>query len=301
MKSVHFPQFGGVSSEQNLIQDLIDEQIRLFGMDVYYIPKSMIIDRSLNDVILNVFTEAYLIEMMYISVEGFGGVSALGMTKFGLKITDEITLSVSKRRWKDFATLNESTFIKNRPNEGDLIYLPMTNNTYEIKYVEREVPFYQLGKNYVYGLSCELMETGGNRFDTDIPEIDNLDQETYVFPVYVKTGGTGVFEVGEKVTQTYTLPGDPPVTVEGTVAEWDQLNRKLNLTYIKGGVLRENLPLVGQDTAASWVVDNFSTIDIDIDDYRNSENKFYEDKADDILDFTEGNPFGEYGNKTGSF
>ena len=150
MKSVHFPQFGGVSSEQNLIQDLIDEQIRLFGMDVYYIPKSMIIDRSLNDVILNVFTEAYLIEMMYISVEGFGGVSALGMTKFGLKITDEITLSVSKRRWKDFATLNESTFIRNRPNEGDLIYLPITNNTYEIKYVEREVPFYQLGKNYVY-------------------------------------------------------------------------------------------------------------------------------------------------------
>ena len=66
-------------------------------------------------------------------------------------------------------------------------------------------------------------------------------------------------------------------------------------------MLRENLPLVGQDTAASWVVDNFSTIDIDIDDYRNSENKFYEDKADDILDFTEGNPFGEYGNKTGSF
>lgn len=301
MKSVHFPQFGGVSSEQNLIQDLIDEQIRLFGMDVYYIPKSMIIDRSFNDVILNVFTEAYLIEMMYISVEGFGGVSALGMTKFGLKITDEITLSVSKRRWKDFATLNESTFIKNRPNEGDLIYLPMTNNTYEIKYVEREVPFYQLGKNYVYGLSCELMETGGNRFDTDIPKIDNLNQETYVFPVYVKTGGIGVFEVGEKVIQTYTLPGDPPVTVEGTVAEWDQLNRKLNLTYIKGGALRENLPLVGQDTAASWVVDNFSTIDIDIDDYKNSENKFYEDKADDILDFTEGNPFGEYGNKTGSF
>lgn len=300
MKSVHFPQFGGVSSEQNLIQDLVDEQIRLFGMDVYYIPKEMIIDRSLNDVILNVFKEAYMIEMMYISVEGFGGPSALSMSKFGLKITDEVTLAVSKRRWTNFNTVNESTFIKGRPNEGDLIYLPMTKNTYEIKYVEREVPFYQLGKNYVYGLTCELLENGDNRFETGIPEIDDLAQEAHVFPVYVKAGGTGVFIEGEVVEQTYMLEGSP-VTIEGTVADWDQLNRKLRLTYIKGGILRENLPLVGKDSGASWEVDNFSTIEFDIDNYDNAENKWYEEKGDEIIDFSEGNPFGEYGDMEDSF
>lgn len=300
MKSVHFPQFGGVPSEQNLVQDLVDEQIKLFGMDVYYVPKEMLIDRSLNDVVLNIFKEAYMIEMMYISVEGFGGVSALGMTKFGLKITDEITLAVSKRRWSNFISLNESTFVRNRPNEGDLIYLPMTKNTYEIKYVEREVPFYQLGKNYVYGITCELLENGDNRFETGIPEIDDLAQEAHVFPVNVKTGGTGSFAVGERVEQTYTVDG-VSITIEGTVADWDQFNRKLRLTYIKGGVLRENLPLVGEDTGASWVVDNFSTIDFDIDNYDNAENKWYEDRGDEIIDFSEGNPFGEYGDMEDSF
>lgn len=300
MKSVHFPQFGGVSSEQNLIQDLVDEQIRLFGMDVFYVPKEMLIDRSLNDVVLNIFKEAYLIEMMLINVEGFGGASALGMSKFGLKITDEVTLAVSKRRWTNFTALNESTFVRNRPNEGDLIYVPMTKNTYEIKYVEREVPFYQLGKNYVYGLTCELLENADNRFETGNPDIDSLTQEAHVFPVYVKTGGTGVYEEGEIVRQIYTVDG-ASVTIEGTVADWDQLNRKLRLTYIKGGVLRENLPLVGEDSGASWVIDNFSTIDFDLDNYDNAENKWYEDKADVILDFSEGNPFGEYGDMEDSF
>lgn len=300
MKSVHFPQFGGVSSEQNLIQDLVDEQIKLFGMDVYYVPKEMLIDRSLNDVVLNIFKEAYMIEMMLINVEGFGGSGALAMSKFGLKITDEVTLAVSKRRWTNFTALNESTFVRNRPNEGDLIYVPMTKNHYEIKYVEREVPFYQLGKNYVYGLTCELLENADNRFETNIPEVDDLTQEAHVFPVYVKTGGTGVFVEGEVVKQTYTVDGSP-ITIEATVADWDQPNKKLRLTYIKGGVLRENLPLVGQDSGASWIVDNFSTIEFDIDNYDNDHNKWYEDKADVLLDFTEGNPFGEYGNIGDSF
>jgi hypothetical protein len=300
MKSVHFPQYGGIQTEQNLIQDLVDEQIRLFGMDVYYVPKEMLIDRSLNDVVLNIFKEAYLIEMMLINVEGFGGASALSMSKFGLKITDEVTLAVSKRRWTNFTILNESTLVSNRPNEGDLIYMPLTNNTYEIKYVEREAPFYQLGKNYIYGLTCELLENGDNKFETGNPDIDTLTQEAHVFPVYVKTGGTGVYVEGEIVNQTYTIDG-ASIIVEGTVADWDQLNRKLRLTYIKGGVLRENLPLVGEDSGASWVIDNFSTIDFDLDNYDNAENKWYEDKADEIVDFTEGNPFGEFGDMEDSF
>lgn len=301
MKSVHFPQFGGISSEQNLVQDLVDEQIKLFGMDVYYVPKEMLIDRSLNDVVLNIFKEAYMIEMMLINVEGFGGSGALAMSKFGLKITDEVTLAVSKRRWTNFNALNESTFVRNRPNEGDLIYVPMTKNTYEIKYVEREVPFYQLGKNYVYALTCELFEHADSKFDTGISEIDELPQEVNSIPVILKlTGGTGVFIEGEEITQTFTPVGGTPVVAKATVASWDQANRKLRLTYIKG-VLKKNLPLVGEDSGASWIVDNFSTIDFEIDNYDNAENKWYEDKADAILDFSEGNPFGEYGDMEDSF
>ncbi len=299
MKSVYFSQYGGVSSEQNLVQDLVDEQIKLFGMDVFYVPKEMVIDRTLNDVILNVFKDTYMIEMMFINVEGFGGPSALAMSKFGLKITDEVVLAVSKRRWQNFLQLNQSTFVGNRPNEGDLIYVPMTKNTYEIKFVEREVPFYQLGKNYIYGLTCELMENSNNRFETGNPDIDDLMGEAHVFPVNMKSGGTGSFTEGERVTQSYTT-SNGEVVVEATVADWDELNRKLRLTYING-VLRESLPLVGTDSGASWIVDNFSTIDFDYDDHNNAENKWFEDTADEILDFSEGNPFGEYGNMESSF
>lgn len=294
MKSVHFPQFGGVGSEQNLVQDLVDEQIKLFGMDVYYVPKTMLIDRTLNDVILNEFKDAYMIEMMLINVEGFGGSGAVSMSKFGLKLSDEITFAVSKRRWSSYTSLAFSTHLPNRPNEGDLIYVPMTKNHYEIKFVERETPFYQLGKNYIYSLSCELLENADNKFETGIEEIDDLTQESYVFPVTMSTGGIGNFEIGEEVQQTYTPAGGSPVIVTAKVAEWNAPSRTLRLVYING-VLKQNIALVGQDSGASWNVQTFSTIDFDIDNYDNAQNKVMETEADEILDFTEGNPFGEYG------
>lgn len=292
-KSQYFPQYGGNTAEQTLVQDLVDEQIKLFGQDVVYVPKTMLIDKTLNDVILSKFEDKVTIEMMLINVEGFGGSGAVAMSKFGLRLSDEITYAVSKRRWINYVETEIDTRVPNRPNEGDLLYVPMTNNLYEIKFVEREVPFYQLGKNYIFALTCELIENADNYFNTGDLEIDDLTQESHVFPVYMKTGGSGLYEPGEIVEQTYTVDGDP-VTVTATVADWDPLTRKLRLTYING-VLRPNLPLVGQDSGADWDVNTFSTIDFEIDNYDNAQNKVMEEKADEILDFTEGNPFGEYG------
>ena len=131
-------------------------------------------------------------------------------------------------------------------------------------------------------------------FDTGIEEIDNLAQESHVFPVTMAVGGTGTYIVGEQVEQTYTPAGGSPVTVTARVAEWHLPSRTLRLTYING-VLQQNIALVGEDSGASWNVSTFSTIDFDIDNYDNAENRWYENKADEILDFNEGNPFGEYG------
>jgi hypothetical protein len=298
-KSQYFTQYGGTSNEQDLIQDLVDEQIKLFGQDVYYVPKTMLIDKSLNDVVLQKFEDNVLIEMMLINVEGFGGSSAVAMSKFGLKLSDEITYAVSKRRWIDYVETQIDTVVPNRPNEGDLLYIPMTKNLYEIKFVEREVPFYQLGKNYIFSLTCELLENADNYFNTGNSDIDDLTQESHVFPVQLKSGGTGVYIDGEIVTQTYTVDGDP-VEVTATVADWDGTARKLRLTYING-ILREDLPLVGEDSGASWEVDTFSTINFQIDNYDNAENLYYEEQGDLILDFSESNPFGEYGDMGGSF
>lgn len=293
MKSQYFTQFGGTDNEQTLIQDLVDEQIQLFGQDVIYVPKTMLIDKTLNDVILSKFEDKVMIEMMLINVEGFGGSGAVAMSKFGLRLSDEITYAVSKRRWINYVETEIDTRVPNRPNEGDLLYVPMTKNLYEIKFVEREVPFYQLGKNYIFSLTCELIENADNYFNTGDPLIDDLTQQAHVFPAFVKVGGTGTYIAGEEVEQTFTVDGSP-VTTKATVAEWLPASRKLRLTYING-VLQPNVPLVGQDSGASWVIDSFSTIEFEIDNYDNDQNKVMEQKADAILDFTEGNPFGEYG------
>lgn len=303
MKSVHFPQYGGVGSEQQLVQDLVDEQIKLYGMDVFYLPRDLLIDRALNDIILSRFKQHYMVEMMLLNTEGFGGAGAVSMSKFGLALTDEMTLAVSKRRWQSFVQTKIRLKVPSRPNEGDLIYVPMTKNTYEIKFVEREVPFYQLGKNYIYSLSCELMQNANTEFDTGIDELDNLDQESYGFWVTLNTGGTGSYIEGEEVTQTYT-PNEvsAPVTVTATVADWQPLQRKVKLVYLKGtGNIKTGVPLIGGDSGASWIPGDLSTLDIDVKNTRNSENKYYEDAGDLIIDFTEGNPFGEFGDMEDSF
>ena len=302
-KSVYFPQHGGISPEQTLIQDLVDEQLKLFGSEVYYIPRTMLIDRSLGDVVMSKFKEAYLIEMYLVNVEGFGEQSEF-ISKFGLRITDEITFIVSQRRWEDVVSTAITTTAPRRPNEGDLIYYPLTDDFYELKFVERESPFYQLGKIYYFTMTAEIYAAGNAIFETGDPNLDSIsknNQDAYVFPVYFKTGGTGNYNLQEKVTQTYTPPNSlTPVTVTASVVDWDPVERILKLTYINGNLV-ENVAIVGEDSGASWVVDNFSTIDIDLENNDFAQNKYFEESADDIIDFSEGNPFGEYGDMGGSF
>jgi len=302
-KSVYFPQYGGISPEQTLIQDLVDEQLKLFGSEVFYIPRVMLIDRSLGDVVMSRFKEAYMIEMYLVNVEGFGAQSEF-ISKFGLRVTDEITFIVSQRRWEDVVSKAITTTVPLRPNEGDLIYFPLTDDFYEIKFVERESPFYQLGKIYYFTMTAEIYEAGNAIFETGDPNLDSIsrnNQDAYIFPVYFEAGGTGNYILHEKVTQTYTPANSvTPVTVTATVADWNPAERLLKLTYINGNLV-ENVAIEGEDSGASWVVDNFSTIDIDLENNDFAQNKYFEDSGDAIIDFTEGNPFGEFGDIGGSF
>lgn len=176
MKKVYFPQYGGNKTEQNLVQDLVDEQIKLFGADVYYVPRVQIKDKTLGEVIQSEFNQSYMIEMMLVNVEGFGAGNEF-VSKFGLRITDEITFVVSRRRWEQSANPAMNLAVDGRPNEGDLIHFPLTEDTYEIKYVEREQPFFQLGKQYFYVLTAELYEQGADKFDTGIDEIDDIERD----------------------------------------------------------------------------------------------------------------------------
>ena len=205
MKSIYFPQHGGVSTEQNLIQSLIDEQIKLFGTDVYYLPRSSVKDMTLDDIKYSEFKTQWMIEMFLINVEGFGSPSEF-ISKFGLRVTDEIQFVVSKNRWSQiFNNFADITEVDGRPNEGDLLYYPLTEDLYEIKFVEREAPFYQLGKTYVYQMTAEIYEMGDDKFETGVPGIDDIEEIfSPSISIQMDTAGTGDYSLSETVTGSVT-------------------------------------------------------------------------------------------------
>lgn len=293
MKSIYFPQHGGVNTEQNLIQSLVDEQIRLFGSDVYYLPRKMIKDVALNDILYSEFTTQYMIEMLLINVEGFGSAPSEFISKFGLRITDEITMVVSQNRWSQvFQEFADITTVDGRPNEGDLIYLPLTQDLYEIKFVEREAPFYQLGKNYIYTLTAEIYELGNDQFETGIEEIDAIE-EIFAPSITIAMDPTATthYIQGETVTGGTT----------GTTAEvsfWDRDNHTLTLIN-RNGNFTPGETITGSESGT--VQDSVDVDNLTLENVEYADNKYIEETADDLLDFTERNPFGEYGKVTGEF
>ena len=292
MKSIYFPQHGGVNTEQALIQSLVDEQIKLFGSDVYYLPRKMIKDVALNDILYSEFKTQYMIEMLLINVEGFGSPSEF-ISKFGLRITDEITMVVSQNRWSQvFQEFADITTVDGRPNEGDLIYLPLTEDLYEIKFVEREAPFYQLGKNYIYTMTAEIYEVGNDEFETGIEEIDVIEE---VFAPSITLAmdpdATTHYSLGETVTGGTT----------GTTAEvsfWDRDNHELKLIN-RTGNFTPGETITGAESGT--VQDSVTVDNLTLENVQYADNKYIETTANDLLDFTEVNPFGEYGNVTGEF
>jgi hypothetical protein len=148
----------GSSSEQRLVQDLINEQLRMYGQDVVYMPRKLINEKTIiKEAIVSEFDDSFRLEA-YVMNGGQGDI----LTKFGVKTTDELTLIISKERYEDFISPflvdDEKVKISIRPQEGDLIYFPLDNSLFEIKYVEGKQPFYQLNNLYVYQLRCEIFE-----------------------------------------------------------------------------------------------------------------------------------------------
>jgi len=169
----------GTRNEQFLLQNLVEEHLKMFGMDVLYCPREIMqTDGVFNEEVIGEFNDAYLIEAYMENFDGFQGGGDL-LTKFGVAQTDEITMVISQQRFSDlisqFLLLDKDYKAPERPQEGDLIYLPLTNNYFEIKFVEHEEPFYQLGKGYVYKLKAELFEYSdekGDLFDGDEGLVD---------------------------------------------------------------------------------------------------------------------------------
>ena len=170
----------GSPGEQRLIQDLINEQLQIYGVEVTYIPRKFVNKSTIiEEVQSSKFDDNFLLEAYVNTYEGYSGAGDI-MTKFGVSLRDEITLTISKERFEDFIApfLNIDEYeIATRPREGDLIFFPLGTRLFEVKFVEHEQPFYQLGKNYVYQLQCELFEYEDEIIDTGVDEIDTEIEE----------------------------------------------------------------------------------------------------------------------------
>ena len=370
--SPYFPTYyAGHSGEQGLVQDLVDEQIKLFGTDIYYIPRIVLQDSTLDEVRYSKYQEQFQIEMLLQNVMGFGD-NAEFISKFGLRITDEIVFRVSTRRWTEEVAEHSPTLtVESRPNEGDLLYFPLTRDIYEIKFVGKEEPFYQFGKIQFYAITAEIYEVGQDDFDTGVAEIDAVEQLfDNAIKLFMDPGGTGDFTVGEEVVgdeflakATSTITGDavsgititdggahykvatpPSVTISGgggtgatatatvsstgivngititsggsgytsnptitidyspkdnraEVKSWDSTTRALEVINRTGTFTTAEV-ITGLTSNAKWSPETFDTLNNTSSTY--DQNRAIENDADNIVDWSESNPFGEFGNFTGS-
>jgi len=167
----------GSKGEQDLVQDLINEQLRMYGIDVYYLPREYATEKTvIKEVIESKFSNAYPIEAYLDTYDGYGGQGTL-LSKFGIEEVDDITLIISRERYETYigplTRQIPNIKLSSRPKEGDLIYFPLGDRIFEIKYVEHEKPFYQLKKNYVYELRCELFRFQDEVIDTALDFIDD--------------------------------------------------------------------------------------------------------------------------------
>ena len=185
----------GSQREQRLVQSLINEQLKIYGVEVTYIPRKFVRKQTIiKEVQSSAFDDNFLLEAYVNTYEGYGGQGDI-MTKFGVSLRDELTLTISRERFEDFISpfleSDEDYELASRPREGDIIFFPLGARLFEVKFVEHEEPFYQLGKNYVYQLKCELFEYEDEVIDTGIDIIDSQLEDTgYISTLQLI--GTGV-------------------------------------------------------------------------------------------------------------
>ena len=235
----------GTRNEQFLLQNLVEEHLKMFGMDIIYCPREIIQkDGVFNEEVIGEFNDGYIIEAYLENPEGFQGAGDL-LTKFGVAQQDEITMVISQQRFSDlisqFLLLDTNYQAPERPQEGDLIYFPITSNYFEIKFVEHEEPFYQLGKGYVYKLKAELFEYSdeqGDIFDSDEELVDyGYTVKHYYLPVNGVTA-TGSAVVQDQiatitVTEPHQLPGqilDNESTVIGPFSVGEAIYQKYTVS-----------------------------------------------------------------------
>tara|TARA_B100001939_G_scaffold307508_1_gene287611 strand:- start:308 stop:1240 length:933 start_codon:yes stop_codon:yes gene_type:complete len=281
----------GSAQEQKFIENMIVESIEIYGQDTYYLPRTYVNrDTILNEVETSNFNQALAVRAYVNNVEGWEGQGEL-LSKFGVRVEDKTTFIFSRKKFTEKVDDNATLNVEGRPNEGDLIWFPAAKHLFEVKFVEAERPFYQLGKGYVWECQCELFEYSDENIDTGVAEIDAIE-DTFANAITVNfaIGGTGDFTVGEVVAG-----GTSNVTAE--VKAWDSANRQLQV-YNRTGIFTIPETVTGQTSGAAWTSASYNTLNNVNTPDTTDQNYNFEVADDDIIDFTEANPFGSVGSTT---
>jgi hypothetical protein len=282
-----------VTPEQLLVEDLVIEALKIYGLDVYYLPRTTRdeVDYLFGEDTLKEYRTAHAIEMYLENVTGFDGDQDF-ISKFGLEIRDEITMLVSRLRFR--YTVNGLV----RPNEGDLIYIPMTTSFFEITSVESEndqAMFYTLGRGrggnvYVYALKMKQFYFSSEIIDTGVAEIDGNIRNYYPkIRISLSAGGTGKFLNDEIVYQGSSLA---TATAQALVYDFVP-NTHIDIYRTQGDFV-SSAPIKGNTSSSNWpitLVSDAATQNTAFEDI--IDNARIEAASDNIIDFTEVNPFGE--------
>jgi hypothetical protein len=277
--------------EQFLVEDLIIESIRNHGIDVYYLPRTSRdeLDTLFGDDPVKYYDRAYKIDMYLETFQDYGGNKEF-FSKFGLQIDESAKLAMARRTFERIIPHS----LRNVPKEGDLIYLPVQYKLMEIRFVEEERNFFQLGRDsinpYMYVLSLETLKYNGELLDTGIEIIDDLADRLAQSVNYelLDDGQAVSYEKHEIVYQGANLNS---ATARAIVASFDRPTTTLRLRNIKGNFVVGN-NIIGVSTGASYELDAYDGQQ-DATINAAAENVFFETEGDSILDFTESNPFGE--------
>ena len=361
----------GSSQEQTFMENLIVESIELYGQDIYYLPRTYVNrDTILNEVETSEFNQALQVRAYINDVEGWEGQGEL-LSKFGVRIEDKTTFIFSRKKFEEKVDDNAVLNVEGRPNEGDLIWFPRGKHLFEIKFVEAERPFYQLGKGYVWECQCELFEYSDEEIDTGVAEIDAVETAfANSIKLVMDAGGTGAFTVGEEIvgdlylaTATATVDSGavnaitvtdggehyksalpPTVTITGgggsgatatatvssagivtgvsitsggsgytsaptvtidyspkdsraEVKSWNTSTRELQIIN-RTGTFNTAETVTGLTSGARWSPESYNTLNNTNTADSIDQNYSFETEDDDIIDFTEGNPFGSIGSTT---
>ena len=318
----------GKTSEQNFYEDLIIEQLKIFGQDVYYMPRTLMAeDTVLGEDTLSKFDDAYMIEMYFENTEGFAGDKEI-MSQFGLENREDATFIVSQRRFEDLVSVDQNLISKTRPNEGDLIWFPLVGKMFEIGFVDHDEPFYEIGNLPVYRLSVSTFQYASEDMDTGITEIDAIETQLSLdsYDSQFSLEQTGIYN--ERVSMEQALPDfvgfleeNSGSNVSGYIENEDGtggyfesesiptvgsiiMNASWPNTDVGSYILGENETGDGSilieneaDTGTPEYIIQETEIVGDMVTDKTAHNELFEELDDTILDFSESNPFGDAGTK----